>query len=68
MEKKKAWVWFKRGSWVSGFTATPCEEGGIVIEHADFVRCRVPDWRVTFKEPVDNKKAPLIPKDVIWKY
>ena len=72
MERKKAWVWFKGGltggEWVPGFMASSDKEIGLVIERTDFVTCRVPEWRVRFDEPTDDKKEPNIPKDASWKY
>ena len=72
MKQEKAWVWFKGGLkggyWAEGFKASPSEEGGIMIERPDFIRCRVPEWRVSFQEPKDKRDAPNIPKDALWKY
>ena len=72
MKKEKAWVWFKGGlkggSWIGGFIASSSEEGGIVIEHSDFRTCRVPSWRVIFKEPEDKSKGPSMPEGSNWKY
>ncbi|WP_320667310.1 hypothetical protein [Prochlorococcus sp. MIT 1307] len=73
MEKKKAWVWFKGGlnggSWVSGFIASNDDlQPGVLIEKADFVSCRVPEWRVSFDQPEHKKKSPEIPNNPTWKY
>ena len=73
MEKKKAWIWFKGGqsdggSWISGFMASADEGEGIIIERADFVSCRVPEWRVRYDNPTDEKESPDIPQNPIWKY
>ena len=73
MEKKKAWVWFKGGksggSWIAGFLASyHKEEEGVTIERSDFVSCRVPDWRIRYDEPRNEKEGPQIPKNPIWKY
>ncbi len=72
MKHEKAWVWFKGGikggSWVEGFLASSCDEGGVIIERSDFVTCRVPEWRVSFQEIKDKKIPPEIPNDCIWKY
>ena len=72
MERQKAWVWFKGGitggAWVPGFTASSCEEEGLLIEKSDFVSCRVPDWRVRFEEPENEKEGPEIPANPTWKY
>jgi len=72
MDRKKAWVWFKGGLtggvWVSGFIASTNEKEGILIEKVGFVSCRVPEWRISFEEPKNEKEGPQIPKDPIWKY
>jgi len=72
MERQKAWVWFKGGitggSWVPGFIASSGKEEGLLIEKTDFVSCRVPEWRVRFDEPENDKKGPDIPANPIWKY
>ena len=72
MIKEKAWVWFKGGlkggSWVAGFIATKSDKEGLLIEKSDFVRCRVPEWRVRFEEPEDLYKEPKIPQKALWKY
>ena len=52
---------------MSGFYGAPSVLGGIRIERGDYVACRVPDWRVAFKEPEDTKKAPEIPENAVWK-
>ncbi len=70
--KKKAWVWFKggykeNGKWISGFLATSDDEEGVLIEHPNFVTCRVPIWRVSFIEPPDETLEPQIPKNPSWK-
>ena len=71
MERQKAWVWFKGGlnggSWVSGFIATSDEKEGLLIERSDYVPCRVPEWRVIFQEPENEKEGPQIPEDPTWK-
>ena len=72
MKQEKAWVWFKGGqeggSWRGGFLASSCDEEGLLIEKSDYIRCRVPEWRVTFEEPKDKKQQPNIPEGAIWKY
>ncbi len=73
MKREKAWVWFKGdlkegGYWVSGFLASSCDEEGLLIERSDFVSCRVPEWRVTFAEPENEKNGPKIPEGAIWKF
>ena len=71
MEKQKAWVWFKggleKGEWISGFIATSDDNEGLLIERSDYVRCRVPEWRVRFQEPEDKKEGPQIPDNPTWK-
>jgi hypothetical protein len=49
------------GSWKAGFYGAPSILGGIRIESPDFVPCRVPEWRVLFKEPKNMKQTPNIP-------
>ncbi len=72
MEKRKAWVWFKGGqaggSWISGFVAKAHEKEGVIIERSDFISCRVPDWRVRYEKPMNEKEGPQIPKNTFWKY
>ena len=72
MEKRKAWIWFKGGqsggSWVAGFMASVDEKEGVIIERADYVSCRVPEWRVRYDNPIDEKEGPQIPQNPIWKY
>ena len=72
MRKEKAWVWFKGGvtggHWMGGFLASDSEEGGFILEKSDFVTCRVPEWRVTFEEPINKNQEPQIPKNATWKY
>jgi len=72
MEDEKAWVWFKGslkgGYWAGGFIATQSNDGGYIIEKPDFVKCRVPEWRVTFLKPENEKEGPHIPEDPTWKY
>lgn len=68
----RCWVWFRGGLgvesfWMSGFYGAPSTLGGVRIERNDYVACRVPDWRVVFKEPEDSKKSPDIPQDAVWK-
>jgi len=71
MEKKKAWIWFKRGesgTWMAGFIASTDNQEGVIIERADFVKCRVPKWRVIYDEPKNEKQGPEIPQNSTWKY
>ncbi len=74
MKKHKAWVWFKGGldggSWVGGFMASEVEgeDETFLIERADFITCKVPNWRITLIEPKDQKSPPLIPNEAKWKY
>ena len=70
--KEKCWVWFRGalndGSrWVSGWYGSTARLGGVRIEHFDYVACRVPEWRVSWKEPEDLKVGPEIPEDAQWK-
>ena len=44
----------------------PSVLGGVRIEKADYVPCRVADWRVTFHEPADMKIGPEMPADAKW--
>ena len=72
MRKERCWVWFKgglseEGHWMSGWVASTTEEPGLLIEHPGYVSCRVPEWRVVFKEPKDLNLAPSIPDAVVWK-
>ena len=63
MERQKAWVWFKGGltggEWIAGFLATRDEKEGFLIERADFVKCKDPEWRVLFTEPADKNRQAL---------
>ena len=72
MDRKKAWVWFnggqRGGTWVAGFLASNDQEEGVLIERSDFVSCRVPEWRVRYEEPRDEKEEPQIPLNPTWKY
>jgi len=72
MEKEKAWVWFKGGVsggfWQGGFKATKSTDEGVLIEHADFKNCRVPEWRICLSEPTNKKAGPKIPEGAIWIY
>ena len=52
---------------MSGWVASTTEEPGLLIEHPGYVSCRVPEWRVVFKEPKDLKLAPSIPDAAEWK-
>ncbi len=72
MDREKAWIWFKGGlkggEWIGGFLATKSQEGGYIVERSDFVKCRLPEWRVIFKEPGNPNHPPLIPQEAEWKY
>ena len=73
MDREKAWVWFKGGLqgggyWLGGFLASKSPEGGYIVEKSDFVKCRLPEWRVNLKEPKSKDSSPNIPVDAIWKY
>ena len=70
--KEKCWVWFRGGlsdgsHWVGGWYGMPSPLGGVRIENFDYVPCRVPEWRVAWKEPKDMKVGPEIPEDAQWK-
>ena len=52
---------------MSGFYGAPSVLGGVRIERSDYVPCRVADWRVVFKEPVDINAGPEIPENAVWK-
>ena len=53
---------------MGGFLASNSPEGGILIERSDFIACRVPEWRVSFSEPIDINNGPSIPKDPTWRF
>ena len=70
MKTSKCWVWFKGslntgGCWKEGFNCTFDEKPGVLIESPAYVTCRVPNWRVSTKEPEDLSKPPLIPDKAI---
>ena len=71
--RERCWVWMKgnplkqQGCWSPGWHASKSKLGGYKIEHPDYVTCRVPEWRVTFKEPQDIKTGPLVPEGEDWK-
>ena len=72
MRRERCWVWFKgglteEGHWMSGWVASTAAEGGLLIENPSYVACRVPEWRVVFKEPSDLNQPPQIPDNPIWK-
>ena len=53
---------------MAGFLASSSEEEeGILIEHKDFVSCRVPKWRISLKQPNNEKAGPDVPVNAIWK-
>ena len=52
---------------MSGWVASTTEQAGLLIEHPSYVSCRVPEWRVVFKEPKDLNLAPSIPEAAVWK-
>ena len=63
----RCWVWFKGGldegaHWRAGWYGAPSVLGGVRIDKADYVPCRVADWRVTIKEPDDMNVGPAIPE------
>lgn len=68
----RCWVWFRNGlnvagGWRGGWYGAESVIGGIRIEHPDYVPCRVPEWRVSFKEPDDKSAAPDAPEGELWK-
>ncbi|MEB3240525.1 MAG: hypothetical protein VKJ31_00635 [Synechococcus sp.] len=72
MVRQKCWVWFKgglkeSGRWVSGYVATSSEAGGVLIQHPDYVDCRVPEWRISTTEPNDLEQGPDIPDNAVWR-
>ena len=72
LKTSKCWVWFRgnyngKGYWKDGFSCTFDEKPGILIESPAYVTCRVPNWRVTTKEPSDLSEGPVIPQNAIWK-
>ena len=67
----RCWVWFNGGLNEGAHSRTcwygaPSVIGGIRIEKADFLPCRVADWRVSFKKPDDPKVGPEMPAEVKW--
>ena len=73
MDREKAWIWFKGGlqggHWVGGFWATKSDEGGYIVEKSDFVKCRLPEWRVSLSEPENPTQPPSdISSKSIWKH
>ena len=72
MERENCWVWFKGslkdgGSWKGGFTYKKDEHPGVLIQNPAYVQCRVPEWRISTKEPQDKYKGPKIPENSVWK-
>ena len=72
MEQENCWVWFKGslkegGTWKSGFTYIQDENPGILIKSPSYVQCRVPEWRISKKEPQNKFQEPKIPKNAEWK-
>ena len=71
--RDRCWVWMKGNplkddaAWMSGWVAVASPLGGLFIDHPSYVPCRVPEWRVTFKEPEDPKRQPVIPENASWK-
>ena len=50
-----------------GWYGAKSPKGGIRIENFDFVPCRVPEWLVSWDEPIDKDKPPGIPEGADWK-
>ena len=72
MERENCWVWFKGslkegGEWKGGFTYKKDENPGVLIQSPGYVQCRVPDWRISTKEPLYKNKGPKIPENPTWK-
>lgn len=72
MAKERCWVWFRNGldesgTWNSGWYGESAKRGGIRIENPSYVPCRVPEWRVAWKEPKDVSTPPEIPEGAEWK-
>jgi hypothetical protein len=53
--------------WAGGRYGMPSALGGVRTEHFDYVACRVPEWRVAWKEPADLNEGPDIPEGAEWK-
>ena len=72
MDRENCWVWFKGslkegGSWKNGFTYKRDQYPGVLIQNPSYVTCRVPEWRISRKEPLEKNKGPKIPTDSVWK-
>ena len=72
MERESCWVWFKGslkegGSWKGGFTCKKDQDPGVLIQNPSYVQCRVPTWRISFTEPIDKYKGPIVPENPVWK-
>ena len=52
--------------WKSGWYGAPSVLGGIYMDNPNYRPCRVPEWRVAFKEPEDMKVGPEVPEDAQW--
>ena len=72
MQKENCWVWFKGslkegGVWKGGFSFKKDANPGVLIQSPAYVQCRVPNWRISTKEPLDKYKPPEIPVNAVWK-
>ena len=52
--------------WKSGWYGAPSVLGGIYMDNPCYRPCRVPEWRVAFKEPENMKVGPEVRKDAQW--
>ena len=70
--KEKCWIWFRNGygqevSSKGGWYGARSPKGGIRIGNFDFVPYRVPEWLVSWDEPIDKDMPPGIPEGADWK-
>jgi len=52
--------------WKSGWHGAASVLGGILMTNPNYRDCQVPEWRVSFKEPVDMKVGPEVPEGALW--
>ena len=73
ISRDRCWIWLKNNplkdeaAWMGGWIASVSPLGGLLVEHPNYVTARVPDWRVSFKEPSDISQAPDMPPDAQWR-
>lgn len=62
-------MWFKASAtWRPGFVASPSPKvDHVLVEAMEFVSCTLPLWRVSYKEPTDLTKGPVVPDGAVWK-